>query len=113
MFGPQLIFSFSGRGGATMPSVKLQYTIHREGDRFIAIDSEKEVVGVFESEAAAQRKILCEQREDAIWDRTKELIRHAVVTLMTEFSIEQEAALYWVNSATGMTALGMRGVAKP
>jgi hypothetical protein len=113
IFGRWLVFSFSRTGEAKMPLLRLEYTIYRKGNRFVAMDSNKELVGVFESEAAAQRKIVCEQLDDAIWDRTKELIRHAVVTLMTEFSLEQETALYWVNSASGITPLGMRGVAKP
>jgi len=54
-----------------------------------------------------------ERRDDATWDRTKELIRHAVRTIMKEFGVTQEVALFWVNSALGITALGMRGKARP
>jgi hypothetical protein len=47
------------------------------------------------------------KKEDAIWERSKELMRNAVRTIMAEFAVELETALDWVNSASGMTALAM------
>jgi hypothetical protein len=48
-----------------------------------------------------------------MWERTKELVRHAVVTIMAEFAVDQDTALQQVNAATGMTPLGMEGPARP
>jgi hypothetical protein len=91
----------------TTPEAKLEYRIERDGERFVAIDSDEETVGVYDSEEEAQAEITREKREDAIWERTKELMRLAVRTIMTEFSVDMETALGHVNSAAGMTVLGM------
>ena len=96
-----------------MSERKLTYRTIRAGAKFIAIDSEGDRVGIFDNKADAQAEITLEQRDDAIWERTKELIRYAVVTIMFEFSVDLETALYWVNSAEGITELGMEGDAKP
>src|SRR5438093_1452584 len=47
------------------------------------------------------------KKQDAIWERSKELMRNAVRTIMAEFAVDLETALDWVNSASGMTALAM------
>ena len=91
----------------TTPEPKLEYRIDREGDKFVAIASDQETVGVYDTEEQALADIAREKREDAIWERTKELMRNTVVTLMTEFSLDLETALFWVNSASGMTELAM------
>lgn len=96
-----------------MSADKLEYRITRQDEKFIVIDSEEELVGIFDTDSAAQAEIAREQWDDAIWDRTKELVRHAVRTIMKEFGVSQEVALYWVNSAMGITSLGMRGKARP
>jgi len=90
----------------TAPEAKLEYRIERDGDKFVAIDSDEETVGVFDTEGEAQADIAREKKEDAMWDRTKELMRHAVRTIMAEFSVDVETALNYVNSAAGMTVLG-------
>jgi hypothetical protein len=89
------------------PEAKLEYRIEREGEKFVAIDSDEEIVGVYGSEEEAQAEIARERKEDAMWERTKELMRAAVRTIMTEFSVEVETALGHVNAAAGMTILGM------
>ena len=91
----------------TTPEAKLEYRIERDGAKFVAIDSDEDTVGVFDSEEEAQAKIASEKREDALWERTKELMRAAVRTIMTEFSLDMETALGHVNAAAGMTVLGM------
>ena len=91
----------------TTPEPKLECRIKREGDKFVVIASDQETVGVYDTEEQALADIAREKREDAIWERTKELMRNTVVTLMTEFSLDLETALFWVNSASGMTALAM------
>lgn len=91
----------------TTPEAKLEYRIERDGDKFVAIGPDQETVGVYDTEGQALADIAREKREDAIWERTKELMRNTVVTLMTEFSVDLETALFCVNSASGMTALAM------
>jgi hypothetical protein len=89
------------------PDAKLEYRIERDGDKFVAIDSDEDTVGVFDSEEDAQAEIAREKKDDAIWARTKELMRAVVRTIMTEFSVDMETALGHVNAAAGMTILGM------
>jgi hypothetical protein len=91
----------------TTPEAKLEYRIERDGDRFIAIDLEQETVGVYDTEEEAQANIERVKKEDAIWERSKELMRNAVLTIMAGFAVDQETALNWVGSASGMTSLAM------
>jgi len=91
----------------TTPEAKLEYQIERNGDKFVAIDSEQETVGVYDTEEEAQADIERAKKEDAIWERSKELMRSAVLTIMVEFAVDQETALNWVGSASGMTSLAM------
>ena len=104
-----ILMVFSGREvrPMTAPEAKLEYRIERDGAKFVAIDSDEDTVGVFDSEAEAQAEIAREKKKDAIWERTKELMRAAVRTIMTEFSVDMETALGDVNDAAGMTVLGM------
>jgi hypothetical protein len=96
-----------------MSEPKLTCRVIADGAKFIAIDSDGHRVGTFETEADARAEIAREERDDAIWERTKELTRYAVVTLMAEFSLELKSVLYWVNSTDGITELGMDGEARP
>ncbi len=91
----------------TTPEPKLEYRTERDGDRFIAMDSEQETVGVYDTEEEAQANIERAKKEDAIWERSKELMRNAVLTIMAEFAVDLETALNWVGSASGMTSLAM------
>ncbi len=85
-----------------MSAPKLEYFAARDGEKFFVIDSNLELVGVFDTEDQIREVITREQREDAIWEPTKELMRHAVITIMAEFDLGQDTALYWVNPASGM-----------
>ena len=98
--------NLGGQGGLSM-SPKLEYQISRWGGKFVVTDSDQEVVGIFETEDLAQREIVREQQDDAIWERTKQLMIGVVRTIMVEFSVDLETALHWVNSASGMTPLAM------
>ncbi len=91
----------------TAPGAKLGYRIERDGDKFVAVDSDEETVGVFATEGEAQADIARAKKEDAIWERTKELMRHSVRTIMAEFAVDLETALRHVNAAAGITVLGM------
>ncbi len=91
----------------TAPEAKLEYRIERDDDKFVAIDSDEETGGVFDTEGEAQADIARAKKEDAIWERTKELTRRSVRTIMAEFEVDMETALNYVNSAAGITVLGM------
>jgi hypothetical protein len=91
----------------TALEARLEYRIERDGDKFVAIDSDEETVGVFDTEGEAQADVARAKKEDAIWERTKELMRHSVRTIMVEFDVDMETALNWVNAGAGITALGM------
>jgi len=91
----------------TAPDAKLEYRIEREGDKFVAVDSGEETVGVFDTEGEAQADIARAKKEDAIWERTKELMRCSVRTIMAEFDVDMGTALNWVNAGAGITALGV------
>jgi len=91
----------------TAPEAKLEYRVERDGDKFAAIDSDEETVGVFDTEGEAQADVARAKKEDAIWERTKELMRNSVRTVMAEFDVDMETALNWVNADAGITALGM------
>jgi len=56
-----------------------------DGQKFVAIDPDEETVGVSDSEEEAQAEIAREKKEDAVWARTKGLMRAAVRMIMTEF----------------------------
>jgi hypothetical protein len=64
-------------------------------------------VGVYATETQAHADIERAKKEDAIWERSKELMRNAVRTIMAEFAVDLETALDWVKSASGMTELAM------
>ena len=66
----------------TAPGAKLEYRIEQGGDKFIAIDSEQDTVGVYATEKQAHADIERAKKEDAIWERSKELMRNAVRTIM-------------------------------
>jgi hypothetical protein len=91
----------------TAPEARLEYRVERDGDKFVALDSDEETVGVFDTEGEAQADVARAKKEDAIWERTKALVRHSVRTIMAEFDVDMETALGQVNAAAGMTVLGM------
>ena len=64
-------------------------------------------MGVYGTREEAQADIERAKKDDAIWERSKELMRNAVLTIMAEFAVDLETALDWVNSASGMTVLAM------
>ena len=86
---------------------RLEYRIVRDHGKFVAIDSGEETVGVYDSEEEARADVARAKREAAMWERSKELLRGAVVTIMAEFGVDRETALYWVNAGSGMAALAM------
>jgi hypothetical protein len=61
----------------TDPEAKPEYRIVRDGDKFVGIDSDEETVGVYNTEREGQADIARAKKEDATWERTKELMRHS------------------------------------
>ena len=39
------------------PKAKLEYRVERDGDKFVAVDSDEETVGVFDTEGEAQADV--------------------------------------------------------
>ena len=62
---------------------------------------------VYATEEQAHADIEREKGDDVIWERSKELTRNAVRTLIAEFALDLETALDSINSAAGMTAWAM------
>ena len=46
---------------------KLEYRIERDHDKFVAIDSAEEAVGVYDSEEEARADVARAKREGAMW----------------------------------------------
>jgi hypothetical protein len=77
----------------------LEYRIDRNGDKFVAIDSENEVVGAFDTEDEAKRDIERAKLEDAMYKQSKILFHAAIATLMNAFDVDRDIARYWVSTA--------------
>lgn len=77
----------------------LEYRITKDHDKFVAIDSTDEVVGVFDTEQEAIRDIERAKLEDAIYKHSK-IVFHATVTnVMNAFDVDRDTARYWVATA--------------
>jgi hypothetical protein len=59
----------------------LEYRINHDGDKFVAIDSENEVVGAFDTEDEAKRDIERAKFEDAIYKHSKILFHAAIASV--------------------------------
>ena len=52
----------------------LEYRINRDGDKFIAIDLENDVVGAYDTEDEAKREVERAKLDDAMYEHPKILI---------------------------------------
>lgn len=77
----------------------LEYRIDRNGDKFVAIDSENEVVGAYDTEDEAKRNIERARLEDAMYKHAKILFHAAIASLMNAFDVDRDIARYWVSTA--------------
>jgi len=85
--------------GTMTDDTLLEYRITRNHEKFIAIDSVDEVVGVFDTEQEAAREIERARLEDAMWKHSKILFHAAIASVMTSFDVDRDTARYWVATA--------------
>jgi hypothetical protein len=86
--------------GTMTDDTLLEYRINRHTDKFVAIDSTDEVLGVFETEQEAVRDVERAKLEDAMYQHAKILFHAAIASVMNEFGVDLETARYWVATAS-------------
>jgi hypothetical protein len=91
----------------TAPEAKVEYRIEREGVRFVAIDSEDETVGVYDSEEEAQAEIAREKKRGCHVGQNQGADAQRGPHDHGGILGRHGTALNQVNSAAGMTILGM------
>jgi hypothetical protein len=77
----------------------LEYRINRNGDKFMAIDSEDDVVGAYDTEDQAKREVERAKLDDAMYKHSKILIHAAIASVMNAFDVDRDRARYWVATA--------------
>jgi len=77
----------------------LEYRITKDHERFVAIDSVDEVVGVFDTEQEAVREIERAKLEDAMYKHSKILFHAAICSVMNSFNVDRNMARYWIATA--------------
>ena len=77
----------------------LEYRITKDHEKFVAIDSVDEVVGVFDTEQEAVRVIERAKLEDAMYKHSKILFHAAICSVMNSFDVDRNTARYWVATA--------------
>jgi hypothetical protein len=88
-----------GRMNMNAETTLLEYRIDRDGDKFVAIDSENDVVGTYETEDEAKRDVERAKLEDAMYKHSKILIHAAIASVMNSFDVDRDRARYWVATA--------------
>jgi hypothetical protein len=78
----------------------LEHKIVAQADKFVAIDSADEVVGVYDAEQEATRDVERAKLEDAMYKHSKILFHAAVASLMNSFGVDRDTARYWVATAS-------------
>jgi len=78
----------------------LEYRITKDHEKFVAIDSVDEVVGVFDIQQEATREIERAKLEDAMYKHSKILFHAAIASLMNSFDVDRNTARYWVATAS-------------
>jgi hypothetical protein len=82
----------------------MEYRIERDGDEFIAIDSDNETVGVYATKEEAKQDIERAKKDDAMYETAKLLFDIAVKAHMEQFAVDRATSLYWLHSASEVTA---------
>jgi hypothetical protein len=77
----------------------VEYRIERFDAKFVAVDSDNEIVGSYSTEEEAQRNIDRAKLEDAVYQHGKILFHAAVASIMNNFDMDREQARYWVAAA--------------
>jgi len=78
----------------------LEYRISRDREKFVAIDSTDEVVGIFDAEQEATLAVERAKLEDAMYKHSKILFHAAIDSVMNSFDVDRETARYWVATAS-------------
>ena len=87
--------------GTMTDDTLLEYDIVVQANKFVAIDSTDEVVGVFDTEEEAAREIERAKLEDAMYKHSKILFHAAIASVMNSFDVDRNTARYWVATASG------------
>lgn len=74
----------------------LQYHFTKNAEKFVAIDSDEEILGVFETEQEAANVIERAKFKDAIYKHCKIVFHATVANVMNEFSVDWKTARHWV-----------------
>ena len=77
----------------------LEYRITKDHEKFVAIDSTDDVVGVFDTEQEAARVVERAKLEDAIYKHSKILFHATIASVMNSFGVDRDTARYWVATA--------------
>jgi hypothetical protein len=77
----------------------LEYRITNDHEKFVAIDSVDEVVGVFDTEREAACEIERAKLEDAIYKHSKILFHAAIASAMNSFDVDRNTARCWIATA--------------
>ena len=77
----------------------LEYRITKDCEKFVAIDSVDEVVGIFDTEQEAARETERAKLEDAMYKHSKILFRAAIASVMNSFNVDRDTARYWIATA--------------
>lgn len=77
----------------------LKYRITENAGKFVAIDSDEEILGEFNTEQEATKVIERAKFEDAIYKHSKILFHASVATVMNEFGVDWQTARYWISTA--------------
>ena len=69
----------------------LEYQIKQNCDKFVAIDSTDEVLGVYDSEQEAIQVIERVKLEDAMYKHSKILFHAAICSVMNSFDVDHSS----------------------
>jgi hypothetical protein len=78
----------------------LEYKVVIQANKFVAIDSTDDVVGVYDTEQEATRDVERAKPGDAMCKHAKILFHASVVSVMNEFGVDRDTARYWVSTAS-------------
>jgi CRISPR/Cas system Type II protein with McrA/HNH and RuvC-like nuclease domain len=77
------------------------YRIERHANKFVALDSTDEVIGIYDTEETAKQDIERMKLHNAIYKHTKVLFHAAIASVMDVFGVDYRTARHWVEAAAG------------
>ena len=75
------------------------YRVVPSGSKFMLVDGAGQDVNTYPTRDAARRDIRRCKRQDAMWERARQLIDDAIQKHMTIFEIDRETACNWIRNA--------------